>query len=117
MDDLTVPVQVVESNKDLFGHAANNRNRNPLVIVPLHDFKKVHPEDFENHYEMRTVCPRVQERIQELDSMAVLDRNLSFIRQVFVAKDVTNPLLVESVFTALFQNFNFVVGGLLVVAR
>ena len=49
--------------------------------------------------------------------MAVLDRNLSFISKVFVAKDVTNPLLVESVFTALFQNFNFVVGRLLVVAR
>ena len=59
----------------------------------------------------------MQERIEELHGVAVLNRDVRLVLQVLVAQNISEPLLVESVFAALFQNFNFVIGSLLVVAR
>ena len=42
MNDFAVAVQIVQSDQHLLGHAADNRDRDPFVIVPFHDFQKVH---------------------------------------------------------------------------
>ena len=69
--DFADPVQVVEPHEDLFGHFADQGHGDAFVVVALHDFQEVNPQNFEDHDEVLAVGPVVHEGVEQLNVVAV----------------------------------------------
>ena len=55
------PVQVVQTHQHLSGDSSDQRDGNAFVIVTLHYFEQVGPENLEYHHEMLAVWSMVHE--------------------------------------------------------
>ena len=97
MDDSAHSVQVVETDKDLLGHAAHQWQRDSAVVVAFHDFEQIHAKNFEDHDEVLAVGSRVNERVQQLDSMTVFNRVPTLLLEglvvLLVPVDTVDPVL------------------------
>ena len=119
VDDATLAMEVVKSNKHLLRHTSHQRQWNTSVVVPLHNLKQVDTEDLKNHNEMLSIRPRVDKGIQKLNCVTVLDSVSTFFMEVwvvgFVPFDRFNPIRLVYIFCDYIKNLNLIVGCLCVV--
>ena len=110
MNDLADAVKVIEPHQALFRHDASQGHRNSLVIVPLYDFKQVNAKDFEDHHEVLAVGTVVQEAVQELDTVAIIPRDiLKFLRLVLVVCfERVQPCRFNPIASDLVEDLNLV---------
>lgn len=121
MYNATLSVQVVKADQNLFGHSANQRQRNPLIVVPFHDFEQIYAQNLKNHHKVLAVGTRVQKAIQKLHCVAICDIVTTpfFIIHIFflVVVHSADPVSIVSIFGDNIQNFDLIIGGLLIVTR
>ena len=119
MNDSALAMKVVQANQDLFSHSTDDRQRNALVIVSFHDLKKIDTQNLEHHYEMLAIRPRMYERVQQLDRMAVLNRIATFLLidciTLLVLVDRVDPVFSKRIPRHNIKNLNFIVCGFRVV--
>lgn len=72
VDDIADSVEEIESHQNLPGDLLDKVEGKTLVIVPFEYFKKVDSKDFEDHAEVVAVGPLVEERVEEVEYMAVI---------------------------------------------
>lgn len=116
MNDLADSVKVVEADKNELRNSSHERHWNPLVVIPLHNLKKIYAQDFEDHNEVSPVRSVVHKGIEQLDHLAVLGRKLpvDFPRAVMiilvVAFQALQPLLLIDVLSDDVEDLYLVVG-------
>lgn len=116
MDNSTFPVQIVETNENLFGHPTHNWQRDTLIIISFHNFKQIDTKDLEHHNKVLTIGPRMNERIQKLHCVTIFNRvsALLFIGLIvsLILIDSLNPVCQVGILSNHIEYFNFIICSL-----
>jgi hypothetical protein len=85
MNNLTDPVQVVQTHQALLGHNSHKRKGHTLVVVALDHLKQVHSKDLKHHHEMFSMRTVMEETVEQLHTVTVFPCDvLELFRLVFV---------------------------------
>jgi hypothetical protein len=116
VDDLADAMQVVQADQHLLGHTPDQWDRDSLGVVPLHDLEQIHAEDLEHHHKVLPIRTVMEERIEQLDCVAVFDGVVLVVFVIpLVVSHSLNPVGIESVSFYDVQDLYFVVRSFYVV--
>jgi len=72
MDDLTHPMNVIESNQTLSSKSSHEGHWDSLIVISFDNLQEVDTQDFEDHDEMFAVRAVMDERVKKLGAMCTL---------------------------------------------
>jgi hypothetical protein len=79
MDDSANSVQKVKSHENLASNFLHQIQWQSLIIISLQDLKQVYSEDFEDHTKMIAIGSLVEERVEQIEYMAVVSIVFLFV--------------------------------------
>lgn len=97
-------VQEIQTHQHLTTYFLHHVQRETFVIISFEDFQKIDPQDFKHHAEVVAVGPLVEERVEEVEYVAIVSVVVLFIG--FVDLEGLNPLGMICVAGHFLQDFN-----------